>query len=382
MMTYRFIFGGFNCGGNVTACAFTVFNFLGDLWAWNITAQTWVLVDSGATGPGPRAGMGLAAPGGTVLYVYGGQGANGVMQDMWTFDVGQRTWTAVSPTNLPGPRYAIMFVALSPARIMLVGGSSTDPLLYVYNVGAGWERVSTVTSPYSVCGTTALRGSGHAVRVTNGSGFVHLMSFGGFDQATNAPGRQVCLAHVGCHVGHAAVFADAPCTPCSTTSYAATIGQAACTPCPSGTRAATTGSTSPHNCSECDISCVYGSCAVVNMSPVCTCRALYFGPSCDQTSLVIFVSVLVPTCVAVAVAAYIASRLYRRQVIALQHGVALLDQSRRNLARARKVFTLDIDEFELHECLGAGAFCEVRFNNEFFFFISCIFALIVCILDM
>lgn len=63
--------------------------YLGDLWEYNLDTNSWkeLIPKYAAYRPEPRAGhvMFLA---GRMIYIWGGESATGLLNDMWAFDLG------------------------------------------------------------------------------------------------------------------------------------------------------------------------------------------------------------------------------------------------------------------------------------------------------
>lgn len=98
---------------------------LGDMWTWD--GNAWSQVPIGDGGPEPRVGHALAYNTTTgMLLMYGGTGAQGALEDVWSFANG--TWTPVTtaPGATPGPREKHL-MAFDEARnqLVLFGGYAT-----------------------------------------------------------------------------------------------------------------------------------------------------------------------------------------------------------------------------------------------------------------
>lgn len=95
--------------------------FLDDTWLYDPAAKTWTEV----TGPAPPP-RNLYAAGATssALYVFGGNGNDGELRDLWSFD--GESWSELSQGKpRPGARGGIDFASLG-GRMLLFGGSDAS----------------------------------------------------------------------------------------------------------------------------------------------------------------------------------------------------------------------------------------------------------------
>ena len=94
--------------------------FLGDTWAYDPTVKRWSEVKG--AGPSPRA---LFAAAGTerTLYIFGGLGADGALNDVWSFD-GEK-WTRRRATGTGPRRRGGVEGAVATGPSMLVFGGTT-----------------------------------------------------------------------------------------------------------------------------------------------------------------------------------------------------------------------------------------------------------------
>lgn len=94
--------------------------YLGDTWTYDPTVKDWT--EMKGAGPGPRT---LYAAGGTstTLYIVGGLGAGGPLNDVWSFD--GTAWKKEAPRGTPPRRRGAMEGAVVSGPAMLVFGGTT-----------------------------------------------------------------------------------------------------------------------------------------------------------------------------------------------------------------------------------------------------------------
>eukprot|EP00051_Salpingoeca_urceolata_P003091 m.55113 g.55113 ORF g.55113 m.55113 type:complete len:565 (+) comp12506_c0_seq3:185-1879(+) len=90
----------------------------------HVSAFSWQQLNPAGTLPPARANPGLAFDdGGSRLFVFGGQGAAGVLNDTWSYSFQSNSWTELSPTVVP------------PARQQMVAGPRPDGFAVAAGVG-------------------------------------------------------------------------------------------------------------------------------------------------------------------------------------------------------------------------------------------------------
>lgn len=94
--------------------------FLGDTWAYDPTVKLWA--ERRGAGPNPRT---LYAAAGTdrTMYVFGGLGAGGPLNDIWSYD--GTTWTRERPTGTAPRRRGALEGAVASGPSMLIFGGTT-----------------------------------------------------------------------------------------------------------------------------------------------------------------------------------------------------------------------------------------------------------------
>lgn len=79
----------------------------------------------GTLAPAGRTDAAMAAVGDS-LVVYGGRSGNGVFGDTWLFNVVSNTWSSLSLTTNPGPRFGAVWGTDASGRLIVVGGQLSD----------------------------------------------------------------------------------------------------------------------------------------------------------------------------------------------------------------------------------------------------------------
>ena len=126
---------------------------LGDLWAYDLAADTWEPVVGTSDEPGPRFGHVAAWVEDVGLVVIGGHDGQGhLLNDAWTFDPGTGVWTKLRTTGTTAPaRFDACGAAPGDGTVWLSHGSTIDGLLadtWRLDVGAKrWAKVTTGSAP-------------------------------------------------------------------------------------------------------------------------------------------------------------------------------------------------------------------------------------------
>lgn len=72
---------------------------LGDLWSLDTETRTWEQIEpAGGQSPPPRSYHAMTAHGGS-LFVFGGCGTAGRLNNLWAFDVADRTWRSLPASD-------------------------------------------------------------------------------------------------------------------------------------------------------------------------------------------------------------------------------------------------------------------------------------------
>ncbi len=137
----------------------------GDTWALDLTSKTWTKIP--ATGGGPSARdycQMVYDPVGNDLLLFGGADDSGDRNDLWAFDVTSNTWTRLSPSGtLPPPREGhAMTYELDSKQVLVFGGLNSDSGtlfndLWAYDVTANaWTKLDPTGPAPAVRESTAM----------------------------------------------------------------------------------------------------------------------------------------------------------------------------------------------------------------------------------
>ena len=125
--------------------------FLNDVWAFDLTDQTWTDLSPDVA---PNIRYGVAAvfnPVARSLVTFAGFTDQGRFDDTWTFDMEQNAWSDVTPET--GPMQRCLHTASYDAgahRMLIYGGQRSGPLedLWSFDLNAGeWTELSSLTTP-------------------------------------------------------------------------------------------------------------------------------------------------------------------------------------------------------------------------------------------
>ncbi len=119
----------------------------GDTWAWNGT--TWTELNPTGSTPAARAGASMAYDTATSqLVLFGGDGANGLLDDTWTFT--GSAWSEASPATSPSVLgYSAMAYDPTSSQLVLFNGLSGEDLGSTWSwTGSNWnESTSPAVNP-------------------------------------------------------------------------------------------------------------------------------------------------------------------------------------------------------------------------------------------
>lgn len=156
---------------------------LGDLYVFDTRTSAWSLVDSGGSGATPQARSYHAMTSvGTDLYVFGGCGEGGRLNDLHRYDTAARTWQALPVSSTIAGRGGSCLTATADGKSLLVvagfcGHELSD--LHRFDLAAGsWDCPSCCNSnaglpSRSVFGTAVHRCGGGCSHAD------HIVAFGG-----------------------------------------------------------------------------------------------------------------------------------------------------------------------------------------------------------
>jgi hypothetical protein len=113
-----YLFGGELTGGT----------FFSDLWAFDAESRSWELIHDGQSGPPARYGTALVFDGNDALYLLHGFTFEGRFDDVWRFDLQDRSWEQVQITSSSAPLRRCLHEAVwsqSRTSIFMYGGCSS-----------------------------------------------------------------------------------------------------------------------------------------------------------------------------------------------------------------------------------------------------------------
>lgn len=100
---------------------------LGDLWAYDLTADAWDRLDPAGERPGPRRDQTAVWIDGLGLVVFGGRTDSGMLDDFWAYDPSANAWRTIDVAGpRPGARSGACVAARVDGRFWLLGGLSAD----------------------------------------------------------------------------------------------------------------------------------------------------------------------------------------------------------------------------------------------------------------
>jgi hypothetical protein len=130
----------------------------GDLWAYDLRADRWRVIEP--AGPGPHARFGHEAVwlAGRGLVVFAGQATGKFFNDLWLFDPGQNRWTLLPAGGQPPvPRYGTCASMGPDGRLWMSHGFTEDGVRFAdthtYDFASGtWAlRLPTGDGPIQRC---------------------------------------------------------------------------------------------------------------------------------------------------------------------------------------------------------------------------------------
>lgn len=120
-----------------------------ETWVYDVAANTWTN-RTPAVGPSARFGHAMVyAADASRIVLFGGAGVWGRSNETWTYDVVANSWTNVTPSVSPSPRYFhAMTYDSRTGLVLLFGGDAPSNETWVYNLAANtWTQMTPVTAP-------------------------------------------------------------------------------------------------------------------------------------------------------------------------------------------------------------------------------------------
>jgi len=139
------IFGGKSASGH-----------LNDVWAFDLKNNSWSELTP-SSGPAPRfTANGVYHPAAQQMIIWSGQGAT-FFNDVWAFDLNAKTWTQFNPPDpKPNTRYGVASIFDPKARELVAFAGFTDAGRFDdtwrFNIAnATWQQISLTTHPEKRC---------------------------------------------------------------------------------------------------------------------------------------------------------------------------------------------------------------------------------------
>jgi hypothetical protein len=158
----------------------------GDTWALDLTSKTWTKIPETGGGPSARDYCQMVYdPVGNDLLLFGGADDSGDRNDLWAFDVTSNTWTRLSPSGTLPPAREGHAMTYEPDKkqVLVFGGLNSDSGtlfndLWAYDVTANtWTKLDPTGPAPSVRESTAM---------AYDPGSLQVLIFGGLSLGDNA----------------------------------------------------------------------------------------------------------------------------------------------------------------------------------------------------
>ena len=133
MNGFIYLFGGKNKNG-----------LLSDMWMFDIEQETWSLISQLQDIPTPRKSFAYGSFGNTFI-VFGGEDSSGLLDDLYIFNSLTNTWQFLAPIsyNIPSPRKGACAVFKLPS-IFIYGGETINEIsneLWLFDIGNSQYRL-------------------------------------------------------------------------------------------------------------------------------------------------------------------------------------------------------------------------------------------------
>lgn len=125
-----------------------------EVWEWDGSARVWRQVPAASPPPPPRGAFGWCAePGSGRVLLFGGVGviASSRRNDTWAWDGASRTWTQLTPVDVPPPRWSPALAAdVVRDRVVMYSGATSSlggPVDTWEWDGANWQQATPAIQP-------------------------------------------------------------------------------------------------------------------------------------------------------------------------------------------------------------------------------------------
>lgn len=134
-----YLFGGRGAAG-----------LLGDVWAYDLTADRWAQLQPDGEQPAPRFEHGAAWVDGLGVVVFGGRTEDAALDDLWAFDPSANAWRAIEVGDpRPSARAAACLALRTDGRLWLFAGEGAPGTeLWIFDQGpSSWTRRAVTAGP-------------------------------------------------------------------------------------------------------------------------------------------------------------------------------------------------------------------------------------------
>jgi N-acetylneuraminic acid mutarotase len=137
----------------------------GDTWAFDLTSKTWTkMANAGSSPPARDYCQMVYDPVGNKILLFGGAGDSGDLNDLWAFDVTTDSWTKLKPSGTPPPAREGHAMVYEPNKkqVLVFGGLSSDDGallndLWSYDPAAkSWAKIDPSGLPPSERGSATM----------------------------------------------------------------------------------------------------------------------------------------------------------------------------------------------------------------------------------
>jgi N-acetylneuraminic acid mutarotase len=191
-------------GGLATTDGNSPGSTLGDLWAYDLGADTWTRVLVTGPAPSPRSGHVAAWIDGFGLVVIGGRDAEGSpLDDSWRFDPSTSSWQPLNvEAPLPPARYGSCAAVDGGGGLWLIDGAGSAGESYAdswrYEPAAGrWEIVAATSPPHARAGHVCWVGAADRLHLFGGKGTTVTADLWAIDVGSSEPTWEVLETDAG-----------------------------------------------------------------------------------------------------------------------------------------------------------------------------------------
>ncbi|MGA1872394.1 MAG: Kelch repeat-containing protein, partial [Thermoplasmatota archaeon] len=176
---YSVVFGGWDRS----------YNYLNDTWLFNISTNTWEMVNS-INSPSNRSEHNMAYIDGTdKVVLFGGQfkeSSSIQFDDTWIFDLSERSWTEIFPTQSPTANFAhAMATIIGTDRVLMYGGFFNGYDTWIFDLSASsWMKRTPSSKPTNCFLYPAMASIDNSDKVLLFGGTDSYLDFAGYSHFT------------------------------------------------------------------------------------------------------------------------------------------------------------------------------------------------------